>query len=89
MWSTQLNQYMSARMVTKGKFGFTYGRVEVRAKVALTRGSWSAIWTLPDEWTKGSGQWPEVGEIDIMEHVGFRLTPATCTGPCTRPRTTT
>lgn len=72
-WDTSgpVAQYTSARLVTRGKFGFTYGRVEVRAKVALTRGSWSAIWTLPDEWTKGSRQWPDVGEMDIMEHVGM------------------
>jgi len=60
--------YTSARLVTKGKGDWTYGRIEVRARLPAGRGSWPAIWTL------GSAtpmRWPDDGEIDIMEHVGF------------------
>ena len=59
-------QYTSARMLSRE--GWTYGLVEVRAKVACGRGTWPAIWMLP---LRG-GAWPLDGEIDIMEHVGHR-----------------
>lgn len=61
--------YTSARLVTKGKGDWTYGRVEVRAKLPRGRGSWPAIWMLPT--TDAPMRWPDDGEIDIMEHVGF------------------
>jgi beta-glucanase (GH16 family) len=60
--------YTSARLVSRGKGDWTYGRIEVRAQLPTGRGSWPAIWTL------GSAtpfRWPDDGEIDIMEHVGF------------------
>ncbi len=60
------NNYTSTRMNTSGKFDFKYGRIEVRAALPSTRGSWPAIWTLPTEWVYGN--WPDCGEIDIMEH---------------------
>lgn len=61
--------YTSARLVTKGKGDWRYGRMEVRAKLPSGRGTWPAIWMLP---TAGAyGGWPASGEIDIMEHVGF------------------
>lgn len=60
--------YTSARLVTKGKFDFTYGRVEVRAKLPKGRGTWPAIWMLGSQTPL---EWPDDGEIDIMEHVGF------------------
>ncbi|OFY52327.1 MAG: glycoside hydrolase [Bacteroidetes bacterium GWF2_49_14] len=62
-------KYSSARLITKGKGDWLYGRVEVRAKLPGTRGIWPAIWMLPTEWKYGG--WPESGEIDIMEHVGY------------------
>jgi beta-glucanase (GH16 family) len=62
-------QYSSARLITKGKGDWLYGRVEVRAKLPGTRGIWPAIWMLPTEWAYGG--WPRSGEIDIMEHVGY------------------
>jgi len=62
--------YTSARLVTRGRAAWTYGRFEIRAKLPAGRGSWPAIWMLPVEWTLGTGKWPDVGEIDIMEHVG-------------------
>lgn len=63
-------EYTSARLVTRGKHDWREGRFEIRARVPEARGTWPAIWMLPVEWTYGSGHWPDVGEIDIMEHVG-------------------
>lgn len=61
--------YTSARLVTKGKGDWAYGRIEVRAQLPRGRGSWPAIWMLAT--TKDRMRWPDDGEIDIMEHVGF------------------
>lgn len=61
--------YTSARLVTRGKQSFKYVRVEVRAKLPSGRGTWPAIWMLPSDNTYGG--WPNSGEIDIMEHVGY------------------
>jgi beta-glucanase (GH16 family) len=61
--------WTSSRLVTKQKGDWTYGRVEIRAKIPAGRGIWSAIWMLPTDWVFGS--WPNSGEIDIMEHVGY------------------
>ncbi|MGJ7031125.1 family 16 glycosylhydrolase [Niabella hirudinis] len=63
------NTYTSARLVTKGKGDWLYGRVEVSAKLPAGRGVWPAIWMLPTEWKYGG--WPASGEIDIMENVGY------------------
>ena len=60
--------YTSARMKTQNKFSFTYGRVEVRAKLPSGGGTWPAIWMLGDAITTMG--WPACGEIDIMEHTG-------------------
>jgi beta-glucanase (GH16 family) len=60
--------YTSTKMLTKGNFDFTYGRVEVKAKLPEGKGTWPAIWMLGDNIdTVG---WPACGEIDIMEHFG-------------------
>ena len=64
------SQYSSARLVTKGKGDFKYGRFDIRAKLPSGRGSWPAIWMLPTNKSE-YGSWPKCGEIDIMEHVGF------------------
>ena len=71
-------QYTSARL--NSKFAFTYGRVEVRAKLPTGVGTWPAIWLLGRNinepgayWeTQGYGavSWPVCGEVDIMEHWG-------------------
>ncbi|WP_343680631.1 glycoside hydrolase family 16 protein [Chryseobacterium arthrosphaerae] len=61
------NKYTSARLLTKGKFSFQYGTVEVRAKLPKGRGTWPAIWMMSENMKK----WPDDGELDIMEHVGF------------------
>jgi len=67
----QGHTFTSARLVTRGKASWTYARVEVRAQLPSGRGTWPAIWMLPDRQTYGSAYWPDNGEIDIMEHVGF------------------
>jgi beta-glucanase (GH16 family) len=67
----QGRDYTSARLVTKGKSDRTYGRFEIRAKLPLGRGTWPAIWMLPTVWDLGNKLWPDNGEIDIMEHVGY------------------
>ncbi|MFN7330225.1 MAG: family 16 glycosylhydrolase, partial [Bacteroidota bacterium] len=61
--------YSSARIISKHKGDWLYGRVEVRAKLPKGRGTWPAIWMLPTDWKYGG--WPTSGEIDIMEHVGY------------------
>jgi beta-glucanase (GH16 family) len=63
--------YSSARILTKDKFAFTYGKVEARAKLPAGGGTWPAIWMLGSN--IGSSPWPACGEIDIMEHVGNQL----------------
>lgn len=60
--------YTSARLVTKGKGDWQYGKIEVRARLPKGLGTWPAIWMLG---SKTPLQWPDDGEIDIMEHVGF------------------
>ena len=63
--------YTSARLLSKGKFAFTYGKVEVSAKLPAGVGTWPAIWMLgANSSTVG---WPDCGEIDIMEHRGYEL----------------
>ncbi len=62
------NHYASARLVSKKKGDWLYGRIEVRAKIPSGRGLWPAIWMLSTDWTYGG--WPASGEIDIMENVG-------------------
>ncbi|OYU97515.1 MAG: beta-glucanase precursor [Bacteroidetes bacterium B1(2017)] len=63
--------YTSARLLTKDKFAFQYGKVEVRAKLPVGVGTWPAIWMLGSN--IGSAGWPACGEIDIMEHRGSEL----------------
>ena len=74
----EIKQYTSARL--NSKFAFTYGRIEVRAKLPKGVGTWPAIWMLNKNinedgayWdNKGFGivNWPHCGEIDIIEHWG-------------------
>lgn len=66
---TNGKDYSSARLVTKDKGDWTYGKFEIRAKLPSGRGTWPAIWMLPTDWEYGN--WPRSGEIDIMEHVGY------------------
>lgn len=74
----EIKEYTSARL--NSKFAFTYGKVEVRAKLPIGVGTWPAIWALSknvDEpgayWQQqgfGTTYWPVCGEIDILEHWG-------------------
>lgn len=61
--------YTSARLVSKKKGDWKYGRFEIKAKLPKGRGVWPAIWMLSTDWKYGG--WPESGEIDIMENVGY------------------
>ena len=61
--------YTSGRVNTDDNFSWTYGRFDIRAKLPSGKGSWPAIWMLGESIT--SIGWPDCGEIDIMEHVGF------------------
>ena len=62
------SDYTSARLRTKGKASWTYGRIEARMKLPRGQGIWPAFWMLGDEFeTIG---WPQCGEIDIMENIG-------------------
>ena len=80
-------QYSSARVNSAGKMDILYGKIEVRARLPKGQGSWPAIWMMPTDpyryatncgpskidW-QGNGAcdaWPNSGEIDIMEHVGY------------------
>lgn len=63
--------YSSARLVSKGKGDFLYGKFEIRAKLPKGRGTWPAIWMLASGGDYGNKGWPDNGEIDIMEYVGF------------------
>ncbi len=81
-------RYTSARIHSAGKGDFLYGRFEVSAKLPRGKGTWAAAWMLPsdpfryatrceagDEW-QGSptcDAWPNSGEIDILEHVGYQM----------------
>jgi beta-glucanase (GH16 family) len=61
--------YSSARLITKNKGDWLYGRFEISAKIPKGKGIWPALWMLPTDWKYGN--WPASGEIDIMENVGF------------------
>ena len=62
-------KYTSARLVSRDKGDWLYGKIEVSAKLPTGVGTWPAIWMLSTDWEYGS--WPASGEIDIMEHVGY------------------
>jgi len=62
------DEYTSARIITKGKKEFTFGRIDIRARLPFGRGIWPAIWMLGSNIDQVG--WPVCGEIDIMELVG-------------------
>ena len=61
--------YTSSRLTTKYKGDFLYGRIQVRAKLPEGTGTWPAIWMMPTASVYGG--WPDSGEFDIMEYVGY------------------
>ena len=61
------SEYTSARLKTESKFDFKYGRVDIRAKLPSSQGTWPAFWLLGED--IGTVGWPACGEIDIMETV--------------------
>jgi len=66
---TDTAQYTSASLTTKEIAEWTYGKIEVKAKLPKGIGQWPAIWMLGKN--KVEVGWPKCGEIDIMEHVGY------------------
>lgn len=60
--------YTSARMTTQNKKTFTFGRIDIRAKLPVAKGMWPALWMLGSNITTVS--WPACGETDIMELIG-------------------
>ena len=66
------SSYTSARLKSENKFEFTYGKVEVRAKLTTGAGTWPAIWMLGENYATNT--WPACGEIDIMEYKGSQPT---------------
>jgi beta-glucanase (GH16 family) len=66
----QTKAYTSARLNTKNKADWKYGKMDIRAKLPKGQGIWPAIWMLPTD--EEFGGWPRSGEIDIMEVVGHK-----------------
>lgn len=76
---TVSREFTSARLRSKGKADWTYGRFEIKAKLPAGQGSWPAIWMLPTEWRYGG--WASSGEIDIMEAVNLGTLTDDATAP--------
>lgn len=68
---TNTKPFTSARINSKGKADFKYGRFEIKAKLPSGQGAWPAFWMLPSEQVYGT--WPKSGEIDIMESVNLKV----------------
>ncbi|MGQ7830455.1 glycoside hydrolase family 16 protein [Altererythrobacter sp. Z27] len=67
--ATKVQPFSSARLVTRGKAAWKYGKIEVRAKLPQGQGTWPAIWMLPED--NAYGGWARSGEIDILEAVNL------------------
>jgi beta-glucanase (GH16 family) len=63
--------YTSAKLTTKGKADWKYGRFSIRARLPEGQGIWPAIWMMPADMERYSS-WPACGEIDIMEQIGHQ-----------------
>lgn len=70
-------KYQSARLSTKGKFEYQYGRLTIRAKMPKGRGAWPALWLMGNT-EKNPVRWPLCGEIDLVEFAGNRMGIITC-----------
>ena len=62
--------YTSARMITRDKQEYAFGRIDIRAVLPYGQGIWPALWMLGANFTEVG--WPECGEIDIMELLGHQ-----------------
>ncbi|MBC7399900.1 MAG: family 16 glycosylhydrolase [Mucilaginibacter sp.] len=62
------SNYTSARLTSYNKFSLKYGKLEIRAKLPVSAGTWPAIWTLGSDFSTNT--WPACGEMDIMEQTG-------------------
>ena len=71
--------WTSARLTTRGKLSFLYGRIEIRAKVPVYDGTWAAGWLLGDAY-RDERSWPYCGEIDVLEGVGREIDDTTGNG---------
>lgn len=58
--------YLTAGITSKGKYSFTYGKVQIRARFKGAQGAWPALWMMGEK-----GRWPANGEIDLMERLNF------------------
>ncbi|MBP5387621.1 MAG: glycoside hydrolase family 16 protein [Prevotella sp.] len=70
-------EYTSASLTTRRSFSFTYGRLEVRARIPTAGGAWPAIWLLGK-----SMEWPSCGEIDVMEYYRINGVPHILANAC-------
>lgn len=70
-------QWTSAALITKGKYAFLYGRLEVCARIPVCKGAWPAIWLLGTE--RG---WPANGEIDVLEYYQVKGVPTVLANAC-------
>ena len=76
--ATMSREYTSAKLTTRGKAAWRYGRIEVRARLPQGQGTWPAIWMLPER--DKYGRWAASGEIDILEAVNLGVSCKTCAG---------
>lgn len=67
------SHFTSARLTTRGKAAWKYGKVEARLKLPRGSGLWPAFWMIPPS-NNPNGNWPTSGEIDILENWGFQQT---------------
>ncbi len=70
-------EYTSASLTTRRSFSFTYGRMEVRARIPTVGGAWPAIWLLGNDM-----EWPSCGEIDVMEYYRINGVPHILANAC-------
>ena len=74
--ATVTREFSSARLTTRGKAAWQFGRIEVRARLPQGQGAWPAIWLLPER--DGYGPWAASGEIDLLEAVNLGVPCADC-----------
>ena len=65
-FKNESGKWTSARLISSFKKSFTYGYIEFRAKLPIEKGSWPALWMMPQ--FSAYGNWPKSGEIDVMEY---------------------